>query len=131
MISVSDIKTVVLVNAPFDKGNLYMNGIRFAEDATKFTITFDGNVVPYIPYTEFKWKHKRWKGKQNPNEKWIRRNTVNDLTHLINSASARESKLIMSRHVRTSQARQTIVNNKLEQMKSQGTVQSIKGNEMR
>ena len=87
--------------------------------------------MPYIPYTEFKWKHKRWKGKQNPNEKWIRRNTVNDLTHLINSASARESKLIMSRHVRTSQARQTIVNNKLEQMKSQGTVQSIKGNEMR
>lgn len=120
MLKMSEIKNIVQANMPFDKGFMFMNGARYTEDETKFSITFDGNAVPYIPYTEYEWKSKRWNGKTNPNEGWIRNNTVNDLTLLINTATSREKRLIFSRHTRTAQAR--------ERMISQGILESVKGN---
>lgn len=130
MISISDIKTVVRVNIPYDNGDMWNLGTRFSEDPTKFTIIFDGNVIPYIPYTEYEWKSPRWHGKQNPNEGWIRTNTVNDLDFMINQASSGESSKIMSAHNRTNLARKRTFHSK-EQMVSQGTLTSLKGNKTR
>jgi hypothetical protein len=129
MITLAEIRTVVNVNVPFKTGFMYSNGTRFSEDAVKFSIVFDGNAVPYIPYTEYKWVHKRWKGAINPNEGWIRNKTVNDLCSIINQTSGREKSLIMSAHKRTLQARETLAREH-NQMISQGTLQSIKGNKL-
>ena len=122
MITLSEIRLIALANIPYDKGFMYMNGTRFSEDSTKFSIVYDGNAVPYIPYTEFVWKAKRWNGAINPNEGWIRNNTVNDLDHIINTAYNGEKSLIMKKHERTVVARAR--ENKI----AQGTLQSLKGN---
>ena len=127
MITMSEIVTIVRVNTPYDTGYMYSNGVRFSEDATKYTILFDGNAVPYISYTEYEWVSPRWKGKQNPNENWIRVKTTNDLIYMINNATTNEKKRIMKHHERTILGRERALQDR-NQMKSQGTLQSIKGN---
>jgi len=120
MISLSEIRTVVRANTPYKTGFLFDNGIRFSEDSTKFSITYDGNVVPYMGYTEGKWVHKRWKGAVNPNEGWIKNNTVNDLNLMINTATSSEKSAIKKKYERKNSVR--------EQLISQGNLQSLKGN---
>ncbi len=99
-----------------------MNGTRFSEDAVKFSVIYDGNAVPYIPYQEYGFRH--WKSKKmiTVNKGFIQVDTVNALDFLINAASSREKSLIQAQSKRTVQAR----NNQL----SQGTLQSIKGNKL-
>lgn len=121
--NISDIRAVVLINVPYDTGFMYSNGTRFLEDSTKFSIIYDGNVVPYIPYTEYKWVSPKWHGKPNPNEGWIKDKTVNDLNLMINTASSSERATIRKRYERKNQVR--------DSLKTQGNLQSIKGNENR
>lgn len=123
MITLNDIRTTVLNYIPYDKGFMYMNGTRFSEDATKFTIIYDGNAVPYIPYQEYGFKHYRSGKMVTVNKGFIQNDTVNALNYLINGASSREKSLILAQSKRTVQAR----NNML----SQGTLQSVKGNKTR
>jgi len=102
---------------------MYKNGTRFAEDDTKYTIIYDGNAVPYIPYQEYGFIHYRSGKFIDVNQYFIQNDTVNALDFLINTASTREKSLILAQSKRTVQAR--------ENMLSQGTLQSIKGNKNR
>jgi len=120
MITISDIRTTVQSYIPFDKGFMYMNGTRFSEDSTQFTITYDGNAVPYIPYQEYGFTHYRSGKFITVNQYFIQDDTVNALSFLINQATSREKSLIMAANKRTVQSR--------ENMTSQGTLQTLKGN---
>lgn len=59
-------------SAPVDTGNLKENAIRIVQSASnEYQIKIDAKIAPYTVYTNEKWVAARWKGKQNPNEKWI------------------------------------------------------------
>ena len=120
MITLNDIRTTVQAYIPYDKGFMFAHANRFSEDATKYTIIYDVNVVPYISYQEYGYKHYRSKKLITVNKHFIQDDTVNALDFLINTASSREKSLITATNKRTVQAR--------AQMLSQGTLQSIKGN---
>ena len=120
MITLNDIRTTVQSYIPYDKGFMYMNGTRFSEDAVKYTIIYDGNAVPYIPYQEYGFIHYRSKKRIEVNKHFIQNDTVNALDFLINQATSREKSLIMATNKRTVQARDNMI--------AQGTLQSIKGN---
>lgn len=123
MITLSEIKLTVQNYIPYDKGFMYKQGTRFSEDNTKFSIIYDGNSVPYIPYQEYGFIHYRSGKFIDVNQYFIQNDTVNALDYLINTASSREKSLILAQSKRTVQAR--------ESMLSQGTLQSIKGNKNR
>ena len=120
MITLNEIRLTVQNYIPYDKGFMYANGTRFSEDSSKYSVIYDGNAVPYIPFQEYGFTH--WiSGKfVDVNQYFIQNDTVNALDFLINSASAGEKSFILSQSKRTVQAR----NNQL----SQGTLQSLKGN---
>jgi hypothetical protein len=120
MISLSDIRLTVQNYIPYDKGFMYSNGTRFLEDSTKYSIIYDGNAVPYIPYQEYGFTHYKSGKFITVNQHFIQNDTVNALDFLINSASSGEKSKILAQSKRTVQAR----NNML----SQGTLQSLKGN---
>lgn len=122
MITLNDIRLTVKNYIPYDKGFMYMNANRFSEDNTKFTIIYDGNTVPYIPYQEYGFIHYKSGRRITVNKGFIQNDTVNALNFLINQASGREKTLILAQSKRTVQAR----NNML----SQGTLQSLKGNQV-
>lgn len=123
MITLSEIKLTVQNYIPYDKGFMYKQGTRFSEDNTKFSIIYDGNSVPYIPYQEYGFIHYKSGKLITVNQYFIQNDTVNALDYLINTASSREKSLILAQSKRTVQAR--------ESMLSQGTLQSIKGNKNR
>jgi len=120
MITLSEIRLTVQNYIPYDKGFMYANGTRFFEDATKFSVIYDGNAVPYIPYQEYGFTHYRSGQFITVNQHFIQTDTVNALDYLINAATSNEKSLILAQSKRTIQAR----NNQL----SQGTLQSLKGN---
>lgn len=120
MITMNEIRYTVQNYIPYDTGNMYINGTRFFEDATKYSVIYDGNSVPYIPYQEYGFKHYRSGKFITVNQGFIQNDTVNALDYLINTATSREKSLILAQSKRTVEAR----NNQL----SQGTLQSIKGN---
>jgi len=120
MITLNEIRLTVQNYIPYDKGFMYINGTRFSEDSTKFTIIYDGNAVPYIPYQEYGFTHYRSGKFITVNQGFIQNDTVNALSYLINQSSSRERSMILAQSKRTVQAR----NN----MMSQGTLDSIKGN---
>ena len=120
--TLSDIRYTVLAYIPFDTGFMFTNATRYSEDATKYVITYDGNAVPYIGYVEGKWIDPRWNGKKNRNEGFIKTDTVNALSFLINQASGREKSLIMAKNKSTVQYAASQI--------SQGTLQQLKGNKL-
>ncbi len=120
MISLSDIRYTVDSYKPYDSGFMFLNGNRYTEDDIKYSVIYDGNIVPYIGYQEYGFKHYRSGKMVTVNQYFIQNDTVNALDFLINSATAQEKSLILASSKRTVQAR---VN-----MLSQGTLQSIKGN---
>ena len=122
MITLNDIRTTVQSYIPFDKGFMYKNGTRFSEDSTKFTIIYDGNAVPYIPYQEYGFIHYKSGQLITVNQYFIQNDTVNALDFLINSASTREKSVINASNKRTVQARENMI--------GQGTLQSVKGNKL-
>ncbi len=59
-------------SAPVDTGNLRDNAIQVVQVSDKeMQVKVDGSIAPYAVYTNEKWVAPRWKGKENPNEKWI------------------------------------------------------------
>lgn len=123
MITLSNIRLTVQNYIPYDKGFMFTNVNRFSEDSTKFSVTYDGNAVPYAMYQEYGFTH--WKSGKfiDINQFFIRNDTVNALDYVINSASAGEKSLIMAQSKRTVQARASQI--------AQGTLQSLKGNKNR
>ena len=55
-------------------GNMRFNATKFevASD-THFRVVIDGEVAPYVPYTNEPWISPKWHGLQNPNEGWFPR----------------------------------------------------------
>lgn len=49
------------------------NSIKEAQNGIEIGGQSGGTMVDYAPYTDLKWEHPRWHGKQNPNEGWINR----------------------------------------------------------
>ena len=87
---------LLLSNCPIDTGNMITH-IRYNNDGTECRITIDtipyskapqalkrrikkyGSSVKeteYAAYTEYPWLSSHWHGKKNPNESWIRRNSL-------------------------------------------------------
>jgi hypothetical protein len=58
--------------APVDTGNLKENAIQIIQSAPEeYQIIIDSSIAPYAVYTNEKWISPQWRGKKNPNEKWI------------------------------------------------------------
>lgn len=58
--------------SPYDSGNLRDNAIKiYRVGPRKYAIDVDGFIAPYAVYTNEKWISPKWRGKKNPNEKWI------------------------------------------------------------
>ena len=57
---------------PVDTGNMKYNAIRLTRvSENKIEVSIEASIAPYVVYTNEKWLSPRWKGKKNPNEKWI------------------------------------------------------------
>ena len=123
MITMNEIKLTVLNYIPFAKGTMYRNGTSFSEDATKYSIIYRGDIVPYIPYQEYGFTHYRSGKFITVNQYFIQNDTVNALDYLVNQASSSEKSFILAQSKRTVQARENLI--------SQGTLQSYKGNKTR
>jgi len=88
--------SLLLTNCPIDTGNMITH-IRYNNDGTECHITIDTipynkapkslkrrikkygsdyKEVEYAMYTEYPWLSPHWHGKKNPNESWIRRNSL-------------------------------------------------------
>lgn len=122
MITINDIKLTVQSYIPYDKGFMYTNGTRYYEDAYKFSVTYDGNAVPYIPYQEYGFTHWISGKRVEVNKHFIQNDTVNALDYLINTATQTQRDRITAFNTRTVQARDSQL--------AQGVLQSLKGNEM-
>jgi hypothetical protein len=118
-----DIITVVEANVPFDTGFMYKNGVRYSDNPNAFVITYDGNVVPYLPYQEYGFTHYKSGQFIKVNQYFIQNNTVNDLSYLINTAGTSEQSRIMQYHRNTTNARAS--------MTSQGNLTSLTGHKVR
>jgi hypothetical protein len=126
MISINDIRTIVLANipiAPVKGGRMYRDGTRYGEDAVKFSVVYDGNMVPYIAPQEYGFTHYLSGKFVTVNQGFIRDNTVNDLNLMINTANSSERATIKKRYERKNQVRDGLV--------GQGSLHTIKGNENR
>lgn len=81
------IKSQLVIDAPFDTGNLAFNGIKTSQDNGEYHIVIGGENAPYAIYTNEKWEHKeilmgnfkkgqtikRMRTWDNPNEGWIQK----------------------------------------------------------
>lgn len=56
---------------PYDTGNMKANIKCERVSRDEYRVIVGGTPAPYAVYTNERWIDKRWKGKQNPNEKWI------------------------------------------------------------
>ena len=58
-------------------GNMRFNATKFevVSDA-HFRIVVDGDIAPYVPYTNEPWISPKWRGAQNPNEGWFPRSVI-------------------------------------------------------
>ena len=121
--NINDIRQCVQAYIPYDKGFMYKNGTRFSEDDTKWTIIYDGNAVPYIPYQEYGFTHYKTKKKVEVNKHFIQKDTVNAIDYLLNTADSGQYSRITAFNKRTVQAR--------ENQLSQGVLSSLKGNKTR
>lgn len=65
--------TVLVKNAPKDKWNLALNGIRIVQDDGEYIVVIGGEVAPYAKYTNEDWDEFEapLKGKENPHKYWI------------------------------------------------------------
>lgn len=62
--------------APYDKGNLSKNAIKFTFKGNEAEIYVDLDVAFYMIYTNEPWISPRWNGKKNPNEAWWNKKVV-------------------------------------------------------
>lgn len=68
------LKVVLQARAPYDTGNLAVEGIRIGDYGTLPAVYVGGaEVAAYAPVTNEPWVSERWKGTKNPNEGWIDR----------------------------------------------------------
>lgn len=126
MITLSEVRTIVQANipiAPVNGGRMYRDGTRYSEDATKLSVVYDGNAVPYIAPQEYGFTHYLSGKFVTVNQYFIQDNTVNDLNLMINTASSSERSGIKKKYERKNSVR--------DQLVGQGNLQSLKGNKTR
>lgn len=121
MITINDIRMVVDANTPYDTGKMYIDGVRFIDNPSYYSIVYDGNIVPYIPYQEYGFIHYKSGKFIDVNRHFIQNDTVNSLNFLINNANGGQQDRINAFNKRTIQSRNS-------QM-SQGVLDSIKGSD--
>ena len=114
---------IALSEVPYDKGYMYINGLRFSEDSAKYSITYDTNAVPYIWYQEKGYKHYKSGKMITTNKGFIRDDTVNALTSYLSEPTEWKRQAIRNDNQQTVQARTSKI--------SQGIIESLKGNENR
>lgn len=56
---------------PYDTGNMHDTIRLDIINTNECTVTIGGADAPYAVYTNEKWIAPRWRGRDNPNEKWI------------------------------------------------------------
>lgn len=56
---------------PYDTGNMHDTIHHDIINANECTVTIGGEDAPYAVYTNERWIAPRWRGRDNPNEKWI------------------------------------------------------------
>lgn len=57
---------------PVDTGNMKTNAIQFKQlSESQIEVSIEASIAPYVVYTNEKWLSPTWKGRKNPNEKWI------------------------------------------------------------
>lgn len=67
-----DVYNYVKSVSPYDTGNLREDSILIIrQNRNRYDIVIWGDMAPYAVFTNEKWISPRWKGKKNPNEKWI------------------------------------------------------------
>lgn len=120
MITINDIRLTVQAYIPYDSGYMYMHGTRFSETPTMFSVIYDGNSVPYIPYQEYGFTHWLSGQRVEVNMHFIQDDTTNALDYLINQASSGDQQRLLAFSKRKVQAR----NSQL----SQGVLETAKGN---
>ena len=88
------LKSCLQANAPYDTGNLALNSIRILYDTNgDIFVAIGGEIAPYAVYTNEKWTSPKWKGKENPNENWIKRSieeTLPKIKEYISSQNSQE-----------------------------------------
>lgn len=82
MFAVEHLKNELIMNAPFDTGNLALNSIRIQQIDGKYHIVIGGEVAPYAVYTNEKWNRG-----QNPNESWVDKAITNAIPQIRNILS--------------------------------------------
>ena len=61
---------------PYDTGNMALQATKVEKvSENEVKIFVDSAVAPYVVYTNEPWISPRWRGKENPNEKWFERAT--------------------------------------------------------
>ena len=61
---------------PYDTGNMALNATHVEKvSENEVRIIVDAQIAPYIVYTNEPWTSPKWRGKENPNEKWFERAT--------------------------------------------------------
>lgn len=59
---------------PYDSGNLRNSATYVKKNSeNEVQIFVDSEIAPYVVYTNEPWISPKWKGKENPNEKWFER----------------------------------------------------------
>ena len=59
---------------PYDTGNMATLATKVEKVAeNQVRIYVDAAIAPYVVYTNEPWISPKWRGKENPNEKWFER----------------------------------------------------------
>mgnify|MGYP000847428063 CR=1 FL=1 len=66
LFAVEYLKNQLIIDAPFDTGNLALNAIRIQQINGDYHIVIGGEIAPYAVYT-----NESWKRGSNPNENWV------------------------------------------------------------
>lgn len=85
--------TILFKNAPKDKWNLALNGIRIVQDDGEYTVVIGGEVAPYAKYTNEDWDEFEapLKGKENPHKYWIQQSIEEAMPYIKSIFSANYS----------------------------------------
>ena len=74
MVNVEQLKSELIfsinANVPVRRGNLKASISSYNRSLNHFSVVVGQN-IKYAVYVEEEWLSPRWKGRQNPNEKWL------------------------------------------------------------
>lgn len=102
------LKNQLIIDAPYDTGNLAMNGIKIQQIDGKYHIVIGAELVQYAIYTNEPWLNRPG---VNPNEGWVERSIENAKPRIKAIMSGRISQEEYDRDIA---AQQNLIKQKLE-----------------